>query len=267
MSDSKQMIFSFPDDAKTRLRERRRVIEYRRAVVAWLACQKPSGIALKVPTRFSKYLADIAAFWSVPRKKLFYPQKTVIVEIRTKREKCWPDCSNKEELLPRLRELKEAKKSLEAIIRKTEPELRDDDNLFDDFEIWSYERSKNKDYQHCRRTIEETEHALYQGSRFERIRRAHVADYLYLAVPCGVVHPHELADGWGLIYLDQNYGVDVIKEAEPWHCPEENKLHLVQNIASATLESVLFSLGIVYDSRNGETAFVPIPHRRRYPGK
>ena len=260
MENPDQLNFYFSDEQSDK--SPHRYADCKRALVAWFACQNPSGIGLKVATRFSRYYADVAAFWSVPRKKLLHPEKTVVVEIRTGREKCWPECARKDELLPCLRQLKEQKAQLEAVIRKTEPELRDSDSLFEDFDIWDYSRSGNRDYQRCCREIEETEHSLYNGSRFEQIRRARVANFLYLAVPRGAVHPYELADGWGLLYLNPDFGVEEVKQAEHWDCPEENKFHLVQNIAISNLKNTLFSLGIRLNSENATPEFLPVPHRR-----
>jgi hypothetical protein len=234
----------------------------KRAVLGWTITQKPTGLGEKVPTRFSRYQADIAAFWSVPRKKMLHPARTVIVELRNHREKCWPDCSNKDELLPKLKLLKEQKHIFEAEIRRTEPELRDSDTLFDEFDLWDYDKSKNTEYQKCRKQIEQTEHALYTGSRFEQIRCAHVANELYLAVPENAVHPHELADGWGLLYIGDNFEVTVEKPAAIRDCPEINKFHLIQKIASSNVKSALFANGITI-SGTGNPVYTPLPHRRR----
>jgi hypothetical protein len=234
----------------------------KRAVMAWLQKQKPACIGTAVPTRFSRYQADVAAFWARPSGKFLKPEKTIIVELRHQRELCWPDCSNQEQLLPLLRKMKGWKDSIQKEIRQNEPHLRDSDTLFEEFESWDYSGSENQDYHNCCRRIEEIEHALYKGSRFEQIRQAHVADLLLLAVPFGSVHPHELADGWGLLYVKEDMNVDLIREPDSWDCPEKNKLHLVQNIAISVSKSHLFAHGI-QEKSDGKVYFTPIPRRRR----
>jgi hypothetical protein len=238
-------------------------LNLKRAVISWLIARKPTGIGVDVPTRISKYKADAAAFWSIPlKKKILKPERTAIVEIRNNREMCWPDCSEKEKLLPLLRETKELQKKLQFVIREEEPELKDPDTLFDEIEIWSYEKSKNKEYHKCCRQLEEVEHALYRGSRFEQIRRAHVADLLYLAVPENSVHPDELADGWGLLFVNEKLEVSLVKEAENWNCPEANRHHLIQNMAMASTKNMLFAHGINYRP-DDSVVFTPVPRRRR----
>ncbi len=240
--------------------------DMRRAIVKWLLPEKPSGIGTMVPTRISRFQADVAAFWSKSIKqqghKILYPVKTVIIEIRHDREQCWPDCAAKNELLPMLRVEKEKRTEIESIIRQEEPELKMDDNLFPEYENWNYSRSSNKEYHKCIEKINEIERALYNGSRFEKIRQAELADYLYLAVPENSVHPHELADSWGLLYIDDNLEIKLIKEPEPWNCPTENKLHLVQNISASCVKSLLFTNGIKVD-KNGKSKLIKLPRQRR----
>ncbi len=236
--------------------------ELKQAILGWLIGLDPSGVGTQVPTRISKYQVDVAAFWSAPEKQLLKPEKTMIVEIRDDREQCWPDCGDSDKLLRKLREKKEQKAILEAVIRVNEPGLKESDSLFDEYESWNYTASVNQEYQRCLKQIEKIQHSLYKGSRFEQIRRGHVADLLYLAVPAGEVHADELANGWGLLYIDSQHNVTEIKKAEFQEPPESNRLHLIQGLAAAAMRNVLFAYGIRV-SDNGKVAFAPPPRRRK----
>ena len=195
--------------------------EIRQALATWLLKRSPTGIGYKVPTRFSKFQADIAAFWSTPKGKYLNPERTAIIEIRRGREECWPECSSQDKLLPLLRGLKEQREALRADIRINEPDLRRDDNLFDEYVDWDYDQSVNREYHRCMKQIRHTEKALYNGSRFEMIRRAGVANLLYLAVPDGTVSPDEIADGWGLIYWKEDLSTEVIRQPDSITCMEK----------------------------------------------
>jgi hypothetical protein len=242
-------------------------LELRRAILLWLAKQKPTGIGIKVPTRFSKYQADVAAFWSYPlKKKIYKPKKTVIIEIRRNREECWPDCSNHRELAKKILEQKELKRKLEAEIRANEPELRDNDNLFSEYESWRYKDSQNKPYHKCLKNLAKIEHSLYGGSRFEQIKKARMADNLYIAVPAGTLHGDELTDGWGLLSIGKNFSVKVEKKSEDLDCEEKNIMHLVQMISASSKNFVLFSQGI-NRTKNEKFFITPPPHRRKKTGK
>ena len=279
MEDDYQLIFDFNKAEKTptQVNAEKKIQDLnvqplsfkdmKRAIVRWLLPKEPSGIGTVVPTRISRFQADVAAFWSKSVKqqqgrRILYPVKTIIVEIRHDREQCWPDCAAKNELLPMLRVEKEKRSELESIIRKEEPELKMDDNLFPEYENWNYSYSSNKEYHKCLEKINEIERALYNGSRFEKIRQAELADCLYLAVPENSVHPHELADSWGLLYINNDLEVKLVKEPDSWNCPMENKLHLVQNISGSCLKSLLFTNGIKVE-KNGDSKFIRLPRQRR----
>ena len=238
--------------------------DIRRAALAWMAKQKPSALAAKVPTRLKRFCASVAAFWSEPgrRKRLLKPQRTAIIEIRGDRESCFAESAKNADLLPAIRDAKAKKIELEAQIRINEPHLKDSDFLFDDIETWNYADTSNKEYHQVVKRIEELERALHKGSRFELIRRAKVANELYLAVPEGVLLPDELAEGWGLIYVTPELDAKLVKQAESWDCPEENMMHLAQNIGASALRDVLFSNG-VHLAADGSISVIKPPRRRR----
>ncbi len=251
-----------PADPLTRL-------ELCRAVMAWLAGQDATGLAMQTPTRISRFRADVAAFWSRPGRnpggegpgQLMLPAQTVIVECRRNRAACWPDCANSQELSPELLKLRQKQQQLEEKIRRAEPELRRTDMLFEEYTEWQYEKSQSSDYQKLCREIHQREEALYRGTRFEAIMRVRLADFHYLAVPAKTVHPHELATGWGLLWVRNDLMAELVAPAANQHCRGENRLHLVQNIAGASRENVLFANGIRV--RDGRISFLPVPHRRQ----
>lgn len=277
MKIESQLIFEFAKNLDTPLLKshgvllRKNIEEFqerdiRRAVMAWLAKFTPSSVGVMVPTRISKYRAGVAASWSKAvsknGRKTLYPYKTVIVEIRTEKDSCAIECGKDSGLTSILAAEKERKTRLEANIRKNEPDLKFTDTLFTDIETWDYSKSKSKDYSKCCRKIEELERNIYNGSKFERIRQALLADYLYLAVPVGLVKKEKIADGWGLLYVNRDMSVDLVAEPENWNCPIDNKMHLVQNIAKAST-NVLYNANGILLAKNGRTKLVRIPKRRR----
>jgi hypothetical protein len=241
----------------------------RRAALAWLVSEEADGLAPQVPTRISRFRADAAGVWCeaianpapVGPRQVLSPSKTVVVECRVGREDCWPDCSNSAELSPRLKELHQRMISLCTSIRADEPNLRHGDALFEEYAEWNYGDTSNMDYHKLRRQIRKLEQALYKGTRFEGIKKSRIADFAYLCVPEGAIEPHELAEGWGLLWVDGKLGIRVVVPAENLQCLVENRLHLAQNIALACRDSVLFSQGI--REKKAGCQFVSLPVRRR----
>ncbi|NOY81349.1 MAG: hypothetical protein GXP31_10135 [Kiritimatiellaeota bacterium] len=261
-------------EQRRRLRANRR--QLRRAVVRWFfADSPPAACAVDVVTRISRIRADVAAFWNRsvrnphahgPRQ-ILEPTRTVIVECHLQRDECWPDCARALEILPKLREYKARLVEVENRIREREPHLRADGSLFEEMAEWRYEDTRDREYHRLKRQIDKAEHALYHGTKFERIRSAALADLLYLAVPAGTVQSEELADGWGLLWVQDDLTVTVAAPAQSKDCLPENRLHLVQNIAAAASRAVLFREGIRTDSK-GRRYFVrpPRAHRKPEPG-
>ena len=239
-----------------------KLFDIKQTLIGWLLQQTPTGIGLRVPTRISRYLADIAAFWSVPVNKLLTPRQTMIIEIRHDREACWPDCADKELLLSLLRETKNIKNELETRIQFEEPELVDTNVLFEEYRDWNYHESKNSYYHETCRKVEKLEHAIYKGSRFEMIRTGQVADLLYLAVPENSVTSTEVADGWGLLYFNEYGKVTEVKPAENWNCSTKKRQHLIQNIAAVNSQDMLFKNGIRC-AKDHTVSFTKAPKCRR----
>ena len=248
----------------------------RRAVLSWLfSTDPPTAASEAVVTRISRIRADVAAFWSHPVKnrvdegpsRILTPVRTAVFQCYANLEEFWPEAGRSEHILPQLHRLRSQAVELEASIRREEPELREDGTLFEELAQWRYDRSRNREYHQLRRQVDRAEHALYSGTKFERVRSADLADELYLAVPAGLIGPDELADGWGLLWVNDNLSVTVAAEPAPRECLPANRLHLVQNVASAAGGSVLFAAGIRRQKRGG-TVFVKKPrgHRKPEPG-
>ena len=236
-------------------------LRMKQAVLKWLAEQNPSGIGTKVATRISRYQVDIAAFWSLPAGSRRRVEKTVLVEIRNDRDHCWPDCGNRETILKKIRELKAEKAALEKFIEQTEPNLKASDTLFEEYDCWDYEKSRNTDYHKCLSKLENLQHSLYQGSRLELIRQSQTADFIYVAFPAGTIQADELIDGIGLLAIKDNLEIEEIKTPDALVCNPGNRNHIVHNIAVACRKSLLFANGV---NTSPKKIFITRPPRRRH---
>ncbi len=246
-----------------------------RAVVRWLyQVAPPTGIGLKVSTRLTRFQADVAAFWSKPvrnphregPRKILQPRRSMIVQCFVEREECWPDCTRAAELVPQLEARKAERAKAERFIEETEPELRDGNVLFEEYAEWRYEDSANAEYHRLQREIHKLERSLLHGTMFERLCSAEVADQLVLAVPAGVVAPKEMADGWGLLWVHDDLSVTIEKGPEMRDCIAANRLHLVQNIAAAASDAVMFHSGVRVRN-DGKVSLVQPPRGHRRPKK
>ena len=285
MDDRTIFRFGGGDDRRHEIRDNgpaadtagRRQQAMRRAVLRWLMVNDPPHAAAPaVPTRISYFKADVAAFWSRAVRNanaegpasVLKPERTALIQCHAEREGCWSQCARSEDILPRLRSLKRRRSTLQERIRREEPRLREPDTLFEEYAEWRYEDSTNQAYHEVQREIQQLEHALLEGTRFERIRDAQLANRLYLAVPAQVIRTDELADGWGLLWVQSDLSVTVRREPEWRDCLPANAVHLVQNVAHAAMGSVLFAAGIrtpASDSSGSTPYFVKPPRGHRKP--
>lgn len=245
--------------------------QLRRAVVRWLGeNHHPNGMATGVPTRLSRYRADVAAFWSRPVRnrnaegpgRVLVPATTAVYQCYVSRQQCWPQCAQAEKLLPELREMKSKLELLKDQIRQQEPELQDNNALFEEFAEWNYHKTSNPQFHHLQEQLRDMEQAVFTGTRFEQIRHADIVDELYLVVPENLVQPEELAEGWGLLWVNDHLEIQPIKTATPKECLPDNRMHLIQNIAAANTDNMLFANGVRKGSR-GRVDFVKKPRGHR----
>ena len=236
----------------------------KRAALAFLSALNPDGLALNVSTRVKRLCADAAAFWSMAgeKKGSLRIYRTAIVETRTEAD-VGIECANRAELKNLLDIAKMERDTLEGEIRRTEPGLKDESTLFSEFEFWNYSKSSNSAYKECLKRIDGLEYALYHGSRSDHMRAAKVASELYLLVPAGTVSAKEVADSWGLIYVNDDLTFRLVKEPEMRECPPENMQRLALNIAVACRRDVLFANGIERGKKGEAPSVGVLPHKRR----
>ena len=221
----------------------------RRQVLAWLLTQHPhpTGFSCEVATALQHDQADVAAFWSQPHnvggRRQLEPVRTVAVVVAMSREECYASGINPEALQNELRYARRQLLRLQETIRQTEPNLRDDGVLFEEYAEWHYEKSQNPEYQKLLTTCKKLEEQLFHGTRLERMSRNAVADECYLAVPEGVLLRDEMLSGWGLLVVppsgEHGFGNAILEcPATPQPCSPTTRLHLVQNIALTAADCV-----------------------------
>ncbi len=236
----------------------------RQTVLAFLLSLSPNALALQVPLRKRRYLLDAAVIYG--NKKFNTAATTVAVDVFTSRDECLPACLKSEELFKQLNELENQRLEMESNIRQHEPHLKAPNDLFEDEHnaCYEYKKSTLYPYNQLLKKVAKTRHAAYKGSRMQIIRQCAAVDYLYLAVPEGLIQKHELAPGWGLIYLDE-HSFSIIEPApclSDWVKPELRN-HLALNIAQAAKDAVLFANGVLLKPKQISPTFTAAPRRRR----
>ena len=238
--------------------------DLKRVALAFLASLGACAIAKDVPTRGNRFRADAAAFFLSDAKQS--PDlRTALAEVRTAAE-ARIECATHAQQRTMLRAARLEREALEQEIRRTEPHLRDDSNLFVEFEQWNYSSSVNPAYKECLQKIRDLEYTLFHGSRLSKFHTAGIATELYLVVPEGAVCMESVAENWGLVFVKKDLTFELVKKPQQYDCPGENLSRMVRNIASSACKEVLFANGI-HEKRSSDGASCfkvgALPRKRR----
>ena len=226
--------------------------QLKRAAMAFLASLQPSGLAIDAAAG-GHCRADSAAFWMEKGRIT----RTAIAQVQSALD----PSDGKNDLFDSLKIARMERDVLEQEIRRTEPGLRDSSQLFTEFSDWNYEVSKNPAYRECRQKIRKLEHALYQGTRLERLLRTKAASEMYLIVPENTVAPDYPLNGCGLVYIMNDLSFElIVPAAQQENVSKEHQLRLALNIAASDQQDVLFANGI--HTSGGKPKCGPLPRRR-----
>ena len=226
--------------------------QLKRAAMAFLASLQPSALAIDAAAG-GHCRADAAAFWMEKGRIT----RTAIAQVQSGLE----SGDGKNDLFDSLKIARMEREVLEQEIRRTEPGLRDSSQLFTEFSDWNYEVSKNPAYRECLQKIRKLEHALYQGTRLERLIRTKAASEMYLIVPENAVAPDYPLNGCGLVYISNDLSFELIVPAgQQENVSKEHQLRLALNIAASDQQDVLFANGI--HTAGGKPKCGPLPRRR-----
>jgi hypothetical protein len=183
------------------------------------------------------------------RTLLRCPPRTILIECKQSRDDFLRDRAELARLLKDRARLEGIRAHLEEHrIKPCEPHLRRSGSaLFQELESWDFAASKLGDYRKVLRELRRLEKTLYGQTKFCMVARYRLADRLYLATPAGLLKPHELPPGWGLLECPRRWlhdppslfdvaGPPILRVAAA--APERNaplKFHhaLLRNIAVA----------------------------------
>lgn len=230
------------------------------AAAGFLAQLKPDGLGIDFRTGISRIKADAGAYFLSAGRKSMEVTRTILVITSLDRDDCWIEASRKADLLAALTEAKAEKAAIEEELKTKEPDLKDD-SLFPESQIWDFSKAKSRKYHSCLRKIERLEHAIYHGSKFERLMYEKAADEFYLVVPAGLIAANELPEQWGLVYVNRDASLDVIREAEKCECSAETRSDFVLRAAANSADMFMLAHGI--SLKDGVVRFHPQPKRRK----
>ncbi len=259
-------------------------LELKRLAVAWLARLGCRAVATEVRCPIAKYRVDAAGWLDHADGSLLDAgglegrrrsvdatlfggaargsarrgparPRTIVIECKQSRADFVRDDRDAERLKRKLEMLQRTRKKFERdLIPGSEPHLRESGSaLFPEMETWDFEGSRTSSYRRCLRETERIERRLHGETKFHTMPRYRLADHFYLFTPTGLLKPHEVPTGWGLVEcgrrtLRRGAGslteLDALPLAERIACPsaeapDERRQRLLRNIAVAASRSVI----------------------------
>ena len=224
-------------------------LKLRKAVMDWLlkAEKPPTAIAFDVPMRPNGERADIlsASFsrgfhTSIGKKsETTLPQRVSISTFVccANRRECLLEYADAREMSDEIARLREERTKLEEQIRKEEPELKDQNVLFEELATWDYEKSTNPTYRKIQKSIAWYEEILYNGTKLQHFQEMGFANFLTIVVPEGLIQPEGFREEWGLLWVAENGTVTVKHDPMPMKTQAAGKLLALKRMLETSLSS------------------------------
>ncbi len=224
-------------------------LKLRKAVMDWLLNgeKPPTAIAFDVPMRPNGEKADILAatfsrgFHTSFGKKTeaTLPQRVSISAFVccANRRECLLEYADAREMSDEIARLREERTKLEEQIRKEEPELKDQNVLFEELATWDYEKSTNPTYRKIQKSIAWYEEILYNGTKLQHFQEMEFANQLFIVVPEGLIQPEGFREEWGLLWLAEDGTITIKHEPMQMKTQAAGKLLALKRMLETSLSS------------------------------
>ena len=204
----------------------------KRAAALWAQEQGFNLVAEDVRIPRSSYRADVVAADSTlvggPRI-----QRTAVFECKQARSDLLKDSREVLKTTQRIAELSQRKHELDRLLGLHYPSLRTSDELFAEFVVpVDVGTLGHEGYAAVVRELDQLQNRLYGKTKFDRLFTRQCVDFHYLVVQPGILQPHEVPQGWGLLVWNETLD-SLSLDAQPTLCQPSpaHRLELILGIA------------------------------------
>jgi hypothetical protein len=189
--------------------ETERHLSLKALAAAWAFQQGLSFVAPEIAFPHRRFRVDVAA--CAPARKvparankavthLTSVLKTAAVfECKQGRGDLVRDNKRRASLGERLRTLEARRARLEALLQVHLPHLANGESLFPEFDSYRLREHAHAGYQKLLREIRISKRGVMDGTKFDRLLQYRMANVHYLVAEEGLIEPHEVPEGWGLL--------------------------------------------------------------------
>ena len=202
--------------------------ELKRLALGWAAARRLVLAATEVRLPRSPYRADVAA--ATPRA-LSVNAYTAVFECKVSRADFLRDSAPEAGAAETIARLSERLATLRELIGAHRPDLRRGEALFPEFEAFDLRGLRHDTHDRLEGELRLAQRKLHECTKFAKLGRWRAASLLYLVCEGGLVEPHELPDGWGLLVRRGESLEVVVKPCLRETTPAE-RVALVERIAA-----------------------------------
>ena len=166
-------------------------------------------VAQEVSFPHGRFRVDVAAYrplFKVPSKVRFDGDIgiTAVFECKQSRSDLIKDSRNQEKTLARLKVLVQRKTQLEALLKMHCPHLARGESLFPEFDSYDFDSLEHRSHSRVIREIRQVQAAACYKTKFDRLLRYKISHLHYLVLERGIIKPHEVPAGWGLLVRQED---------------------------------------------------------------
>ncbi len=156
--------------------------------------------------------------------------------------------------------LTERRLTLERLLKMHYPSLRHGDALWPEYETVAFERAGHAPYRKVVQELTTLSRQLHGGTKMESLLKWQAANLHYLVVEPGLVEPHEIPVGWGLL-VRTGPRLELRIRPEWRDVDEAARLTFLHRIAAAGTRATNREAGVDYlaieSERRGRSAAIP----------
>jgi hypothetical protein len=231
--------------------------ELKRLAALWAQARGFSLCAEEVRLPRSGYRVDLAGCAAV-RSGSVHAGETAVFECKQSRSDLLRDTADERASLLRLREVTTRCAELEQLLGLHLPSLRRGESLFAECDAYDLEGIRHDGLRAVRREEAALQAKVYGGTKFDRMFRYRGADRFHLVTGPGVMEPHEVPAGWGLL---EAAGAELVELRRPERVETTPaaRLALLQAIAAAGTRATNTALGVSWEEVRRLRGRVPPP--------
>ena len=141
--------------------------------------------------------------------------------------------------------LTERRLNLERLLKIHYPSLRNGDGLWPDYETVAFDRAEHAPYRKVVEELVTLSRQLHGQTKMESLMKWQAANLHYLVVEPGVVEPHEIPLGWGML-VREGRRLELRVRPEWRDVDEAIRLTFLHRIAAAGSKATNREAGVDY---------------------